>query len=105
MNAAPVLTKPEANLIAKLHDKYGVVVDLNDTGTVDVRNRLTGVTVTTSKLVATLYEFVICSITSYELRGDGKMFFDGVPVAIGTYDRVRHLILKLDRRAYSDLVD
>lgn len=99
------LTQPEINLVAKLSDKYGVVIDVNDTGTVELHNRFTGVAVQTSKLVAALYRFTITAINSYEQRGDGKMTFNDIPVAIGTYDRVRHLILKLDRKAYFDLVD
>lgn len=105
MNSKSMLTKPELNLVAKLQDKYGVVIDLNGQGNVTLANRFTGVRVEASKLVAALYNFTVEAISSYEIRGDGKMTFNGVPVAIGTYDRVRHLILKLDRKAYYDLVD
>lgn len=101
----PTLTQPETNLLNKLQDKYGIVINLNDNTKVSLHNRFTGVSVETTTLVAALYRFTIESITSYEIRGDGKMFFNGKPVAIGVYDRVRHLILKLDRKAYADLVD
>lgn len=100
-----VLTKPELNLVAKLQSKYGIVVDLNDNTTVELHNRFTGFAVQTTKFVAALYHFTISSIMSYEMSNGNKMTYNGVPVAIGTYDRVRYLILKLDRKAYSELVD
>lgn len=102
--SAPKLTKPETNLLNKLAEKYGV----NPSGfqdEVELFNRFTGVSVKTTPLVAMLYNFTIDAISSYEMRGDGKMFYNNVPVAIDTYDRVRYLILKLDRKAYYDLVD
>lgn len=97
------LKKSEINLLTKLEEKYGVA--LVGDGPVTLANRFTGATVQTSRLVAALYQFTIESISSYEMLGDGKMFFKGKQVAIGTYDRVRYLILKLDKKAYYDLVD
>lgn len=98
------LTKPEANLLVKLEQHYGArLSDLP--GPIALRNRFTGVGVETTRLVAMLYLFTIEAISNYERRGDGKMFVRNVRVPIGIYDRVRYLILKLDRNAYYDLVD
>ncbi len=99
------LKTSEINLLTKLEEKYGAGLDCFAQGPVTLANRFTGATVKTTRLVAMLYKFTIESITSYELRGDGKMFFRGKPVAIDTYDRVRYLILKLDKNAYYELVD
>jgi hypothetical protein len=102
---APNLTQPETNLLNKLQTKYGIVINPNDNTKVKLYNRFTGVSVETSMLVAALYRFTIEAISNYEMSGDGKMFFNGKPVAIGVYDRVKYLILKLDRKAYAELVD
>lgn len=100
------LKQSEVNLLSKLEEKYGVTLGtVGANGPVTLRNRFTGVGVETTRLVAMLYMFTIHAISNYERRGDGKMFYNGVPVAIDTYDRVRYLILKLDKKAYYDLVD
>ena len=99
-----VLTKPEVNLLVTLEEKYGTRL-LNVAGPVTLRNRFTGVAVETTRLVAMLYDFTIHAISSYERRGDGKMLVRNISVPISIYDRVRYLILKLDRTAYYDLVD
>lgn len=98
------LTKPEINLLVKLEQHYGAKLS-NLPGPIALRNRFSGVGVETTRLVAMLYLFTIEAITSYERRGDGKMFVRNVQVPIDTYDRVRYLIAKLDRKAYYDLVD
>lgn len=99
------LKKSEINLLTKLEEKYGASLDVFAQGPVTLVNRFTGVKVQTTRLVAMLYKFTIEAISSYEMSPDGKMFFRGKPVAIDTYDRVRYLILKLDKTAYYDLVD
>ncbi len=33
------------------------------------------------------------------------MTYNGKDVAIGTFDRVKYLVLKLDSQAYGDLID
>ena len=94
------LTKPETNLVNKLTNEYGLVV--NDSLTIAV-NPLSGASVQTTPLVAALIRFTQVAYRSYEVFG--KMTFRHKPVSIQTYDRVRYLVLKLDRNAYSEVVD
>jgi hypothetical protein len=94
------LTNPENNLLAKLTNDYGVLV--NDSKTVAV-NPLNGVQVQTTPLVAALIRFVQVAYLSYEMSG--KMTYKHKPVSIQTYDRTRYLVLKLDRNAYSEVLD
>ena len=94
------LTKPEQNLLNKLTNEYGLVV--NDSLT-RATNVLSGVQVETTPLVAALVRFVQVAYTGYGLYG--KMTFKNKPVSISTYDRVRYLVLKLDRNAYSSVID
>jgi hypothetical protein len=94
------LSKPETNLVSKLTADYGLVV--NDSVTTAV-NRLNGVQVQTTPLVAALIRFAQIAYLSYELYG--KMSFKQKPVSIQTYDRVRYLVLKLDRNAYAEVLD
>ena len=94
------LTKPENNLVAKLTNDYGVVV--NEKYTVAV-NALNGATVNTSALVAALIKFTQIAYTSYEIYG--RMSYKNKPVSIQTYDRVRYLVLKLDNKAYAEVLD
>jgi hypothetical protein len=94
------LTKPENNLLNKLTTEYGLLV--NDSLTAAV-NPLNGVTVQTTPLVAALIRFTQVAYQSYELFG--KMTFRHKPVSIQTYDRVRYLVLKLDKNAYAEVLD
>jgi hypothetical protein len=94
------LTKPEQNLLNKLNAEYGLVV--NDSLTAAV-NPLNGVTVQTTPLVAALIRFTQVAYQSYGLFG--KMAFRQKPVSIQTYDRVRYLVLKLDKNAYAQVLD
>jgi len=94
------LTKPETNLVAKLTADYGVVV--NDSVTTAV-NRLNGVQVQTTPLVAALIRFAQVAYLSYELYG--KMSYKHKSVSIQTYDRVRYLVMKLDNQAYMEVLD
>lgn len=94
------LTKPETNLVNKLTNEYGLVV--NDSLTRAV-NPLSGASVQTTPLVAALIRFTQVAYQSYEIFG--KMSFRQKPVSIQTYDRTRYLVLKLDRNAYSEVLD
>jgi hypothetical protein len=94
------LTKPEQNLLNKLNTDYNLVV--SDKWTVAV-NPLNGVTVQTTPLVAALIRFTQVAYQSYGLFG--KMAFRQKPVSIQTYDRVRYLVLKLDKNAYAQVLD
>lgn len=93
------LTKPQANLIAKL-DGMGVIVsDLPRM----VHNQVNGFGDTLNPFSAALVEWVYDCSRSY--NGMGPMRFNGHKVAIQTFDRVRYLILALDKSAYQDFID
>lgn len=94
------LSKPDQNLVNKLTETYGLLV--NDSLTKAV-NPLSGVTVQTTPLVAALIRFAQVAYMSYEVVGN--MTFKQKPVSIQTYDRVRYLVLKLDSYAYSEVLD
>lgn len=94
------LTTPEKNLINKLQDNYGLIVSENET---TVTNLFTGQNFTATPLVAALVNFLNVSYRNYNLFG--KMSFNNKPVAIGTYDRTKYLILKLDSDTYYNVID
>lgn len=94
------LSTPEKNLIAKLQDNYGLVVSENET---TVTNLCTGQSFNSTPLVAALVNFLNVSYRNYNLFG--KMYFNNKPVAIGTYDRTKYLILKLDSDTYYNVID
>jgi hypothetical protein len=94
------LTQPETNLVAKLTTEYGLYV--NDSLTTAV-NRLSGARVQTTPLAAALIRFAQIAYGNYELFG--KMSVKNKPVSISMYDRVRYLVLKLDRNAYAEVLD
>lgn len=94
------LTKPEQNLVNKLTTEYGLLV--NDSLTSAV-NPLNGVIIQTTPLTAALIRFAQVAYQSYGIFG--KMTFRHKPVSIQTYDRVRYLVLKLDKNAYAQVLD
>jgi hypothetical protein len=95
------LTKPETNLVNKLVDDYGLVVLDND---LTVQNMCSGQDFTAnSPLSAALVRFLNTSYRNYSLFG--KMTFNAKPVAINTYDRVKYLVLKIDREIYYSVID
>lgn len=96
------LTKPETNLLTKLSDSYGIVVT-NPNPTVEVLNPISGVSRNVNPLIATLVRFTYRAYSTYDFKGG--MTFNGVPVNISIYDRVRYLVLKLDNKAYAELLD
>lgn len=94
------LTQPEKNLLAKL---YNMGVFLDETIT-SAENPVTGVVLDNlHPVVARLVKWIYQVYSTYD--GEGPMNFRGKTVAINTFDRVKYLVLKLDNKAYSDLVD
>jgi hypothetical protein len=95
------LTKPQMNLLAKL-DAMGLSID-NPGNPAVVANPHTGYKAMLNPLVGTLSNFVYKVYSTYGYSG--TMNYRGTKVAIGTFDRVRMLILSLDKQAYSDFID
>lgn len=94
------LSKPETNLLNKLTADYG----LNLTDDLNVTNACSGQEFTAnSPLSAALVNFLLVSYRNYTLFG--KMYFNSKPVAIATYDRVKYLLLKVDRETYYNVID
>lgn len=98
------LTKPQANLLAKL-DSYGVVVSDHVPDTLPTVNPVTGYQAELPALVSCLVRLTYKLIQSYEASPTYQMTFNGHKVAIGTYDRVKGLILALDSKAYMNFID
>jgi hypothetical protein len=94
------LTTPEKNLLAKL-DSYGLVA--SDLGTISVSNWINGITVDVHPLVAALVRFIYDTSLTYEQTY--QMSFNGHKLPISIHDRVKYLVLKLDNKAYSTLID
>jgi hypothetical protein len=94
------LTKPQMNLLGKLQDKYRLAVHSSHNV---VRNRVTGASLVLSDpVVGCLVEFCQVAYANYER---GNMSVNGVPVAIGIFDRVKYLVLAVDSGAYSEMLD
>jgi hypothetical protein len=94
------LTKPESNLLEKLNIKYGLIVSENET---TARNMCSGAKFTVSPLSAALVNFLNEAYRTYALFG--TMHFNGNTVAVGTFDRVKYLLMKLDSETYSNTID
>ena len=94
------LTKPETNLLNKLTDDYGLELPTDLT----VTNAFSGQDfIANSPLSAALVNFLLVSYRNYNLFG--KMYFNSRPVAIGTYDRVKYLLMKIDNETYYNVID
>ena len=98
------LTKPQANLLVKL-DSYGVIVSDYAPDTIQTQNPVTGHTEELPALVSYLVELVYRLTVSYETSPTYQMTFNGHKVAIGTFDRVKMLVLSLNSKAYSNFID
>ncbi len=98
------LTKPQTNLLAKL-DSYGVVISDNAPDTLLTVNPITGYSEELNVLVACLVRLTYKLTMSYESSPTYTMTFNGHKVAIGTYDRVKMLVLSLSPSAYSNFID
>ncbi len=94
------LTTAQTNLLLKL-EKMGVSIDMNETGV--ATNPHTGYSHDVGALVATLVAWVHDTYSTYGFSG--TMNWNGTKVAIGTFDRVRMLILSLNKSAYRDFID
>jgi hypothetical protein len=81
------LTRSEMNLLNTLVEKYGWKTFLDNEIATNPQNGVT------------------CKVNRKEFLGDGQMTVNRIPVAVNFYDRVRYLILKLDREAYSNIID
>ena len=94
------LSKPETNLINKLTDDYGLELPTDLT----VINAFSGQSFTAnSPLSAALVNFLLVSYRNYNLFG--RMFYNNKQVAIGTYDRVKYLLMKIDNETYYNVID
>ena len=94
------LTQPESNLLNQLSEKYGLLVSESN---VTAENSFTGDTFTVSPLSAALVKFLNVAYRNYNLFN--KMYFGTTPVTINTYDRVKYLLLKLDKETYFNTID
>lgn len=94
------LTQPEKNLLTKLEADYSVKVLVTDPATQAMGNRFGGATVMVSNLIAALVNFVYGCDTGFF----GVSYY-GKKVQVPFFDRVRHLVLKLDSKAYYALLD
>ena len=94
------LTKPESNLLEKLDIKYGLIVNPYETTAI---NMCSGSKFTVSPLSAALVKFLNEAYRTYALFG--TMHFNGNTVAVGTFDRVKYLLMKLDIDTYSNTID
>ena len=96
------LTAPQINLFAKL-DEMGVKVTAIPGATQRCTNPVNGFSDEICPPIAALIEWVYEVYSTY--GNGGTMSFRGTKVAIGTFDRVRMLILNLDSEAYSNFID
>lgn len=94
------LRKPDMNLVAKL-DAMGV--EVTDTNTHVVVNPVSGFAAPLDPFIAVLVNWTYKVYSTYDLNG--SMNYRGTKVAIGTYDRIRMLVLLLDSKAYSNFLD
>lgn len=98
------LTKPQMNLLAKL-DTYGVVISDQVPDTLPTVNPVSGYSAELPALLSCLVRLTYKLMQSYENSPTYQMTFNGHKVAIGTYDRVKGLILSLDSKAYMNFID
>lgn len=98
------LTKPQANLLVKL-DSYGVVVSDQVPDVIPTTNPISGHSEELPALVSCLVRLVYKLTLSYEMSPTYTMTFNGHKVAIGTFDRIKMLVLSLNSKAYSNFID
>lgn len=94
------LTKPESNLLVKLESNYGLAPIGSEPAKVD--NQFGFGSAVVSPLVAALVAFVYAS---NRVGAFVPLSYNGKKVDVGTFDRTRYLVLKLDSAAYSALLD
>jgi hypothetical protein len=101
------LRKPDLNLVAKL-DAMGITLkmgDLQSDGLVFTRNPVSRNTAMLNPFISALINWTFEVYSSYDPMAGDPMNYRGTKVAIGTYDRVRMLVLSLDSEAYSNFLD
>ncbi len=101
------LRKPDLNLLAKLD---AMNVEISDPLPRVVTNHGSGFSGPLHPLIAVLVEWVYETHSTYDetystYGWSGGMSYNGVKVSIGTFDRIRYLILALDKDAFSDFID
>ena len=95
-----VLTTPQINLLKKV-EALGVIIDATVTSAL---NPVTGVTLENlHPLVARLCRLIYQLYATYDRSG--TMSYNGHPVSIQTFDRIKYLVLDVDNKAYSELID
>ena len=95
------LTQPQKNLLAKLQTNYGFDVDTDVTS---AQNLCSGqVFDNLNSMVAALVNFCTEAYRTYGMHG--YMIVNGKKFTVQDYDRTKYLVLALDSRAYSNLLD
>ena len=98
------LTTPQTNLLAKL-DSYGVRVSDSVRDTIQTDNPISGHSEELPALVSCLVRLVYKLSMSYGTSPTYQMTFNGHKVAIGTFDRIKGLVLSLNPSAYRNFID
>jgi hypothetical protein len=96
------LSNADVNLLNKIADAYSVKAHE------DVsygRNPMTGATMDVNPTVAALVEFIHTAYANYARSTSYTMTYNTKRVPINLFDRIKYLVLKLDRRAYGELID
>lgn len=95
------LRKPDLNLVAKLEAMGLTVID--NAISVYTTNPVSGYSDMVDPFLSALINWVYDTYSTY---GEwGTMSYNGTKVAIGTFDRVRYLILSLDHNVHSNFID
>jgi hypothetical protein len=96
------ISDADIRLVEKIANTYGVEAYADvDYGV----NPISGVTLNVNPTVAALVEFIHTAYFNYSRSANYRMTYNNKLVAIGVFDRVKYLVLKLDRNAYSNLID
>jgi hypothetical protein len=95
------LRKPDLNLVAKL-DKMGVTASATEL--VLTRNPVSRHAELLNPFLSALVNWTFAVYASYDMDA-GSMKYGNTKVAIGTYDRVRMLVLSLDGNVYGSFLD
>lgn len=96
------LSKADLNLLNKVYEAYNV--EAHEDVSYGV-NPTSGVSMDVNPTVAALVEFVHTAYANYARSASYTMTYNTKRVPINVFDRVKYLVLKLDRRAYGELID
>ena len=94
------LRPADLNLVAKL-DAMGIYLPEGEL--VPTQNQVNGYTELLNPFLSALIKWTYKTYSTYDFSG--SMNYKGTKVAIGTYDRVRMLVLSLDGNVYSNFLD